>query len=190
MKILRDAFFIVVLCALFGLLSNVLRNSIGLNGLAMSTPWPENREKVELEIPPSYTPCDSLNPVICDSLVTLEQAYALYVKGNVIFIDAREEFEYDEGHILGAINLPFEYWDDYWEDVEPELDPDQEIVAYCGGLDCELSLFAARELRTLGYEKAYTFFGGWQRWLDAGLPTERSVYDDQDNEESIEEDDE
>ncbi|MEE9555281.1 MAG: rhodanese-like domain-containing protein, partial [candidate division Zixibacteria bacterium] len=67
---------------------------------------------------------------------------------------------------------PFEWWDDYWMDVEPYLTPDDKIVAYCGGLDCELSLFAARELDYLGYQNSYIFFGGWQKWIEAGLPTE------------------
>ncbi len=179
MKIIRDAFLIVILAAIFALLINTVRNATGLNGLAMDTPWPDNREKVELVKPLSYTPCDSLNSTLCDSLISLEQAYAMFLKGEAIFIDTREEAEYDEGHIAGALNLPFEFWDDYWEYVEPELDPGIEIVAYCGGFDCELSLFAARELKSLGYEKSYTFFGGWQKWVDADLPIEEIVYDDE-----------
>jgi rhodanese-related sulfurtransferase len=187
MKFLRDAFLIVILSAAFGILANIIRNSADLNGLAMDTPWPDNREKVELDIPPSYMPCDSANTTVCDSLISLEQAYALYLKGDAIFVDTREEFEYDEGHIAGAINLPFEFWDDYWEIVEPQLDPGKVIVTYCGGLDCELSLFAARELKSLGYEHAYIFFGGWHKWLDAGLAIEETEYnDDEDYEEYYE----
>jgi rhodanese-related sulfurtransferase len=155
MKIIRDSILIVISAAVFGLLINTIRNASGLKGLPLDTPWPDNREKVELEKPPSYD--------VGDSLVSLEQAYALFLKGDAIFIDTREEEEYDEGHIAGAINLPFDFWDDYWEYVEPELDPEAEIIAYCGGFDCELSLFAARELKNLGYEKSYTFFGGWTK---------------------------
>jgi rhodanese-related sulfurtransferase len=170
MKTVRDAFLTVVLTAVFALLFNTARNSVGLKGLAMNTPWPENRQKVELEIPPSYAEGDSL--------ISLEQAYGMFLSGNAIFIDTREQEEYDEGHIAGALNLPFEFWDDYWEYVEPEIDPEMEIIAYCGGFDCELSLFAARELKSLGYEKSYTFFGGWQKWIDADLPIEETVYED------------
>jgi rhodanese-related sulfurtransferase len=179
MKIVRDAFLIVILAAVFGLLINTVRNSAGLKGLPLDTPWPENREMVELEKPLSYTPCDSTTIPNCDSLVSLERAYGMFLAGSAIFIDTREEEEYDEGHIAGAINLPFEFWDDYWEYVEPELDPEMEIIAYCGGFDCELSLFAARELKNLGYEKSYTFFGGWPQWVEAGLPAEETVYYDE-----------
>lgn len=173
---------IVVLAGVFGLLFNTVRNSSDLKGLPLNTPWPDNREIKELEVPPSYTPCDSLTAwPECDSLVSLEQAYAMFLKKAAIFIDTREQEEYDEGHIAGSINLPFEFWDDYWADVEPELDPDTEIVAYCGGFDCELSLFAARQLKSLGYEHAYIFFGGWPQWVEAGLPTEETTYYEDDS---------
>lgn len=183
MKTIRNALLIIILAGIAGILINIARIWLGFNGLAFSTPWPDNREKVELETPPSYMPCDSTNVPNCDSLISLQQAYGLYLKGDAIFLDAREEEEYDDGHIAGALNLPFEFWDDYWASVEPELDPNKEIVVYCGGLDCELSLFEARELKGMGYEKAYTFFGGWQKWLDAGLPIEKS--DSMNNEEYI-----
>lgn len=171
MKTLIDAVLIVILAIIIGIGANAARNVASLDGLPLDTPWPDNREKVELEIPPSYDP-------ETDSLLSLEDAYNHYLSGNAIFIDAREEFEYDEGHIRGALNLPFDWWDDYWEDVKPYLDKEKEIVVYCGGLDCELSLFAARDLKSLGYEKSYTFFGGWLKWTEAGLPAEITEYDD------------
>ncbi|OGC89562.1 MAG: hypothetical protein A2W25_14455 [candidate division Zixibacteria bacterium RBG_16_53_22] len=166
MKSLRDAILILIVGALIGIAVNTVRNSTSAKGLAWDTPWPDNRQKRELELPPSYQPGDSL--------LSLEEAYGIYLRGNAIFIDSREPYEYEEDHIKGAINLPFEQWDTYWESVRPMLDPRKEIVAYCGGLDCELSLFLARELKQLGYEHSYIFFGGWQKWNDAGLPVEKS----------------
>lgn len=166
MKMVRDSLIILVVGAALGMIVNTARVSLFAGGLPMNIPWPDNRKKVELDIPPSYQPGDSL--------VSLEQAYGLYLNGNAIFLDAREPEEYNEGHIRGAINMPFEQWDSYWESVRPQLDPQKEIVAYCGGLDCELSLFLARELTLSGFNKSYTFFGGWQKWNDADLPTEKS----------------
>jgi rhodanese-related sulfurtransferase len=167
MKSIRDALIIIVFGAAVGLIANTLRNAIGAHGLAWDTPWPDNRKKVELEIPPSYQPGDSL--------LSVEDAYTLYLRDSTLFLDAREPIEFVEAHIKGAINFPFEQWDLYWESVKPALNPNYEIVAYCGGLDCELSLFMARELKRLGYEKAYIFFGGWQKWLDAKLPVELKI---------------
>jgi len=164
MKIIRDAFLIAVIASAFGLAVNAGRLSASKGGLPLGTPWPDNRKIVALETPPSYQ--------IGDSLLSLEDAYTLYLKKDVIFIDAREQGDYHSGHVKGAINLPFEEWDAHWAEVEPQLSKEIEIVAYCGGLDCELSLFMTRELKQLGYEKSYIFFGGWQKWQDAGLPVE------------------
>jgi rhodanese-related sulfurtransferase len=164
MKSIRNAILIIIIGALIGIAINAIRNTANARGLAWDTPWPDNREKRELEFPPSYQ--------LGDSLLSIEDAYSLYLRGNVIFIDAREAYEYDEGHIKGAINFPFEQWDSFWETVQPMLNPSQEIVAYCGGLDCELSLYMARELNQRGYAKSYIFFGGWLKWNDAGLPVE------------------
>jgi len=166
MKTVKEALLIIVLAAIVGFGVNAIRNSAGWNGLPMDTPWPDNRKIEELEFPPSYDPQT-------DSLVNLEEAYNLYLSG-AVFIDAREPEEYDEGHIKGAINLPFEWWDNFWPAVEPELNKADTIVAYCGGLDCELSLFAARNLKSLGYTESYIFFGGWQKWEENSLPTEKT----------------
>ncbi len=173
MKPFRDAILIIIVGALIGLFVNALRialtsahdNSSQKGGaLAWDTPWPDNRHKRELEFPPSYEPGDSL--------LSVEDAYGLYLGGKATFIDAREPGEFEEGHIKGAINLPFEQWDAYWESIRPAIDPEKKIVAYCGGLDCELSLFLVRELKQRGYQKAYIFFGGWQKWNDARLPVD------------------
>ena len=44
--------------------------------------------------------------------INLEQAYKLYTRG-IIFIDARDEYEYKMGHIKNSINLPMYYFDKY-----------------------------------------------------------------------------
>lgn len=170
MKIVKDAILIAILAAIIGLAVNIARNLTSTGGLPMDTPWPDNRKPERLEYPPSIDTTEAS----VDTLVTLEQAYSLFLSGGAIFIDAREQIEYDEGHIKGALNLPFEEFDDYWPDVEPKLSPNDKLVVYCDGLDCELSLFCARELNTRGYINAYTFFGGWLQWIDAGLPVEKS----------------
>ena len=170
MKTVKDTLIIIIIAIVIGLLVNTSRNFVDLNGLALDTPWPDNRQRIELEFPPSFDEGDTL--------ISVDDAYNHFLAGDAIFIDAREEFEYDEGHIAGALCLPFDFWDDYWYLVEPELDNEKHIIIYCGGLDCELSLFAARELDYLGYEKTYTFFGGWVKWEESGLPIEMIEYDD------------
>ena len=54
-------------------------------------------------------------------------------------LDVREQKEYEAGHLLGAVNLPYEQLDE----VEAEITKDRPVVIYCayGGQ----SLLAARE---------------------------------------------
>jgi len=166
MKSFIEAILIAFIASVLGLGINGLRTSFTKSGLSLDTPWPDNRKIVKLEIPPSYQ--------AGDSLLSVEEAYTMFLSENVLFIDAREPFEYAEGHIKGAISFPFDYWDDYWEGVKAKLNPGQRTVVYCGGLDCELSVFSARELKALGYPDSYIFFGGWLSWKEAGLPIEDS----------------
>jgi rhodanese-related sulfurtransferase len=139
-------------------------NSVSSKGISLVGTWYDNRHRVELDVPPSYSP-------ETDTLLTMQEAFSMW-KDGALFIDTREPDEYAAGHIPGAVNLPFEEWDDYWECVEPHLKPESKIVCYCSGLDCELSLFAARELKTIGYPDAYIFFGGYNKWMDAKMPYE------------------
>ena len=106
------------------------------------------------------------------TFITLKQAYNLYVTGKGLFIDARDKWEFAEGHIAGAINIP-EY---SFENSNPELKnipKNAALITYCGGDDCEMSTKLAENLFILGYKKVFIFFGGWNEWLKAGYPVEK-----------------
>jgi rhodanese-related sulfurtransferase len=102
--------------------------------------------------------------------INLEQAYKLYTMG-IIFIDARDEYEYKTGHIKNSINLPMYYFDKY-KDVLSGTSKSQTIICYCGGSDCDLSTQLANKLFLLGYRNNYIFIGGWEQWKTAGYPVE------------------
>lgn len=46
-------------------------------------------------------------------------------KGNYIIVDVRTKEEYDDGHVVGAINVPYD------EILDASLDKDKTIVVYC-----------------------------------------------------------
>ena len=72
-----------------------------------------------------------------------------------IIIDVREQYEYDEGHIPGAILIP-EY--EIADRAEKELpDKDQLILIYCRS--GRRSKIAAEELVKLGYTNVKEFGG-------------------------------
>ena len=72
-----------------------------------------------------------------------------------IIIDAREQDEYDEGHIPGAILIPY---GEVADRAEKELpDKDQLILVYCRS--GRRSKIAAEELVKLGYTNVKEFGG-------------------------------
>jgi len=104
--------------------------------------------------------------------INLKQAYTLYKK-NVLFIDAREPEDYKAAHIKNAINIPMDHFDDY-EYMLKKIDKDQQIVTYCAGSDCDLSIVLGNVMFDEGYKKLYVFFGGWNDWQKAKYPIESS----------------
>jgi rhodanese-related sulfurtransferase len=101
--------------------------------------------------------------------VNLAQAKQLYDDG-VIFIDARSEEYYDEGHIAGAWKGGFLLELAY--NLEEKQGKDGPIVVYCSDDGCGDSEDMAYDLQAQGFTRIYVFKGGWQEWVQAGYPTE------------------
>lgn len=85
-----------------------------------------------------------------------------------VFIDTREEHEWNEGHAAGAIFLSKGIIEREIERVVP--DKECEIVLYCGG--GYRSALAADNLRKMGYRRVSSMAGGWKAWMAAGAPVE------------------
>ncbi len=90
---------------------------------------------------------------------------------SAVFLDARSPDEYKEGHIPGALNFYAEDMDKFAPLVLPQLtNKSQEIITYCHGSSCDLSLHLAQSLIGQGYTNVKVFFGGWPEWKKSGYP--------------------
>ncbi len=104
---------------------------------------------------------DSMEPVSREELLKRSRDELVTV------LDVRPADEFKQGHVPGAINIqPYEL-----EARLAELDPDQEVVAYCRGAYCVLSFEAVAALRTHGFA-VRRLEDGYPEWKAAGLPTE------------------
>jgi rhodanese-related sulfurtransferase len=94
----------------------------------------------------------------------------------VIFIDARDEDDYQQGHIPAAFEFYDAYRDKYLATVGEACQLAQQIVVYChGGDECDDSLHAALTLRDLAgvrKENLFVYGGGFTEWCTNGLPVE------------------
>ena len=101
--------------------------------------------------------------------INLEQAFTLFDNG-ATFIDAREEFDYQEGYIHKAINIPFYAFEENEYKLN-NINKDEIIITYCSGTDCDLSVLLGNKLAEMGFKKVFVFFGGWLDWVEADYPT-------------------
>ena len=85
-------------------------------------------------------------------------------ESDYIIVDAREQSEYDEGHIKGAIVIPYTEIEQKAEEMLP--DKEQLILVYCRS--GRRSKIAAQSLANMGYTNVKEFGGiiDWQYGID------------------------
>lgn len=171
---------IMVVAGLIGLAHNAVRgNPVKLipkmAGSSSKSAAAEKKSNTPVQTPQS-TPAAEEAPMITDGEFATgelpkERVRTIMKAGTATIIDARGEDEFAEGHIPGAMNVPYEKLMEYTDQLE--LVPiDSPVICYCRSVTCDLSDDLARELRLMGYEKVVLYRGGWDEWSEAGFPAE------------------
>jgi rhodanese-related sulfurtransferase len=97
----------------------------------------------------------------------------LDTRDKITLVDVREESEWAQGHLPGAVHLGKGVIE---RDVEQAFpDKDAPLVLYCGG--GYRSALAADNLQKMGYTNVISMDGGWRGWTDAGFPVEKPELD-------------
>ena len=101
--------------------------------------------------------------------VTVEEVMDQQAKGErVVYVDVREEGEWDRGHMPGAVHLGRGVLEVKVDQVFP--DKSTPLVLYCGGGN--RSALAADVLQVMGYTDVASMSGGWRAWTQAGGESE------------------
>ncbi len=87
-------------------------------------------------------------------------------KGDVLWIDARPQEQYDAGHVPGALLLNEQKFEEqlvtYLDVLQTNKKP---IILYCSAAKCEASRKVLEHLKqVLPIENAFILKGGWQAW--------------------------
>jgi 3-mercaptopyruvate sulfurtransferase SseA len=90
-----------------------------------------------------------------------------------MIVDARSPDHFVEGHIPGAINIPYDNPTEYLAALQERALPDDLVIVYCGGEPCDESQMVFDLLRQVGYQNVRIYFGGWRDWLEAKLDVEK-----------------
>lgn len=105
----------------------------------------------------------AITPILLNELDTLLQQ-----EHNILLVDLLPEEAYLEGHIPGALSLPWPVWPQFLEKggFLDALPPDQPIVLYCGSQTCSVAHRAALLLKKRGWTRIFEFTPGRQGWVD------------------------
>ena len=95
-----------------------------------------------------------------------ELAKRLSAGEKVVVIDVRDPDEFRDGHLEAATNVSRGFLEFRVGSVVS--DPSTPVVLYCQtGLR---SMLAAKALKDLGYTSVVNLQGGYQKWVQSGLP--------------------
>ncbi|MCU6480383.1 MULTISPECIES: rhodanese-like domain-containing protein [Arthrobacter] len=90
--------------------------------------------------------------------VTVEE-----LAGGAVILDVREDYEWEAGHIDGALHIPLEQLPERLDSLDPDVD--LNVICRTGGR----SFRATNWLTQNGYT-AFNVVGGMGAWLEAGKP--------------------
>ena len=90
-------------------------------------------------------------------------------KAQHVLVDTREDREWADGHVAGAVHLSKGIIE---RDIETRY-PDKTtgLVLYCGG--GFRSALAADNLQRMGYTNVISLDGGWRALKESGLPLQK-----------------
>jgi rhodanese-related sulfurtransferase len=135
----------------------------------------------------SLAGCQSLHPAHLQSTqarlvnrqlpleLSLDQFKICVKKNEALILDVRDEQNYRQGHVPGALLLPYEPQNNFEAayktlKLKLEADKNRPIVLYCMGSSCPLSEAMRNRFVSLGYTDIAVFSAGWDAWHRAGLP--------------------
>lgn len=103
--------------------------------------------------------------------IGIKDAAVLFITGRAVFLDARSQYEFEQGHIQGALSLPPREFASQFQDLKPKLAGKEAVITYCDGDRCPLSHALAEHLRNAGVKNVFVLKNGWTLWQAEKLPT-------------------
>lgn len=104
--------------------------------------------------------------------ITLEEAFAGYEQGEIVFVDARDPVAFRSGRLPGALGIPVAEAALHADRLKRKLSSTRVAVIYCDGPGCLLSERLASALSARGVCGIRILGEGWEGWYEAGLPIE------------------
>ena len=116
----------------------------------------------------------SMQELSADALKEIPEVQAPEVRADIdkggalpyVLVDVREPNEHANGIIPGAVPIPRGVLE--MQITKVTQDENEPIVCYCGG--GTRSLFAAQQLKKMGFTNVKSLAGGFGNWMKSGNP--------------------
>ena len=123
-----------------------------------------------------------LTPGSLDGATVVDSDRVKTSLGKIKIYDVRKKAEYVEGHIPGAISVPYREKSELSANFDASkdkldlskfpADKNEPVVVHCNGPRCWKSYKASVLLIRAGYKKIYWYRGGFPGWKSKGYPVE------------------
>jgi len=100
--------------------------------------------------------------------ISPKQAFVMYAEQKAVIVDVREDSEWNEQHIPGAIHIPLAQLNGRISELKQYKDTPVITQCKAGGRSAK----ALEVLKSVGFTKVYNMDGGIMAWDKAGLKTE------------------
>jgi rhodanese-related sulfurtransferase len=102
--------------------------------------------------------------------VTIDEVKGLMAKNAVILVDVRDPQSFAEGHMPGAVNVPFDFIPNH---VEAWKKDGRLIVTYCACANEVTAVRAVVDMNAFDVKNAKAMLGGWNEWVKRGERVEK-----------------
>ena len=97
--------------------------------------------------------------------ISIDEVKALMAKKQVLLIDVRDPAAFGEGHIPGAMSVPFDFLPDHADAWKTDK---RLLVTYCACVNEGTAARAALDMNTFGVKNVKALLGGYNEWVKRG----------------------
>ncbi|MGB2985850.1 MAG: rhodanese-like domain-containing protein [Phycisphaerae bacterium] len=179
-----EALALGILAAVIGFTANGVRASGSVkftrNYFPKADTAPQPTQRANKVVTSEATQSDDSIKTSCEhpfEHISFDDVVAIFNDPNTamgvnVFIDARSEKVYAEGHIPGAIQADHYNLEECIDHTLDHVQCADKVIVYCAGGKCEDSLFLCTNLSEFEVpdDKLFLYHGGWEEWKAKGMP--------------------
>jgi rhodanese-related sulfurtransferase len=102
--------------------------------------------------------------------ISIDEVKALMAQKQVILVDVRDPQSFAEGHMPGALNVPFDHIPKYVDDWKKDA---RVLITYCACTNETTAARAVVDMNAFGITNAKALLGGWNEWVKRGEEIEK-----------------